>query len=106
MTLSEIASRFPEGAAAAVSPFLRAVQAELHWVSREAMEVASERFGVSFIRVYEQAAFSSGLSLEPRGELVMEVCQGLACKEAGGESILHSLEGKTGLQAGQTSADG
>jgi NADH:ubiquinone oxidoreductase subunit E len=105
-SIDEIASRFPEGSSAALGPFLRAVQAELNWVPREAMELASDRFGVSFMRVYEQAAFTPGLSLEKRGELVMEVCQGLACREAGGEAILRALEGASGLRDGETSPDG
>jgi NADH:ubiquinone oxidoreductase subunit E len=104
--MAEIAARFPQGSSAALGPFLRAVQSELHWIPREAMELAAERFGVSYMSVYEQAAFSSGFSLEPRGEIVLEVCHGLACKEVGSPAILRALEQVSGLKAGEMSADG
>jgi formate dehydrogenase subunit gamma len=106
MSLQEIASRFPPGAGASLGPFLRAVQAELHWVPREAMELAAERFGVAYLQVYEQVAFSPAFSLEPRGALVLEVCQGLACREAGAGEVLRALEQGSGLKAGETSPDG
>jgi NADH-quinone oxidoreductase subunit E len=91
---------------ASLSLFLRAVQARMNWIPREAMELAAERFGVSYMKVYEQAAFTPGFSLEPRGELVLEVCHGLACKEAGSPAILRALEQATGMKAGEMSSDG
>src|ERR1019366_7498058 len=104
--IAEIAAPFPPGSSAALGPFLRAVQAELNWVPREAMELAAERFGISYRQVYEQVAFSPGFSLEERGQVVLEVCGGLACREAGNPAILRALETVSGLQVGDTSADG
>jgi NADH:ubiquinone oxidoreductase subunit E len=104
--IAEIASRFPSGSSAALGPFLRAIQAELNWVPREAMEAAVERFGVSYLEVYERVAFSPGFSLEARGELVLEACQGLACREAGAAAVLQALEQASGLKSGETGADG
>jgi len=106
MSLEQLALRFQAGDASALAAFLRAVQTEMNWVSREAMEIGAQRFGVSFAKVYELAAFSPGLCLEPRGRAVLEVCQGLACRDAGSAQLLSALEAACGLRAGETLADG
>jgi NADH:ubiquinone oxidoreductase subunit E len=90
----------------ALSTFLHAVQGRLNWISPLALELAADHYQISYLRVYEQAAFTPGLSLEERGELVLELCQGLACREAGSDRIFRALEEASGLRAGQTSADG
>ena len=89
-----------------LTSFLRAVQAELNWIPREAMELAAEHFQTTYMQVYEQAAFSPGFCLEERGERVIEVCQGLACREAGSSELLKAIETISGLKTGETSGDG
>lgn len=41
-----------------------------------------------------------------RGEKVVEICQGLSCREVGSHELLRALESLTGVKAGQTAADG
>jgi NADH:ubiquinone oxidoreductase subunit E len=86
--------------------YLRKVQAQLHWLPREAVELAAEHYDVSFVSLYEDVSFSPYFSLEPRGERVIELCQGLACREAGSDALLRELEDLTGLKNGQTDAEG
>lgn len=104
--LESLAAPFPEGDAASLTPFLRAVQASLNWIPREAMELASGRFGVSYPRVYEEASLSPEFSTEPRGELVILVCRGLACSESQSVDVLKDWEKTLGLREGETSRDG
>ena len=100
-TLNSILAESPT-----LSAFLRSVQARLHWVPREAMNIAADRFNTTYMAVYEQVAFSPAFSLEERGRVVFEVCHGLACKEAGSVPVLRALEQAGGIQTGQTKADG
>jgi NADH:ubiquinone oxidoreductase subunit E len=86
--------------------YLRKVQFHLHWVPREAILLAAEHFQVGYAGLYEEVTLSPYFSLEPRGECVIEVCQGLACRDVGSDRLLQNLEQESGLKAGQTSADG
>lgn len=85
--------------------YLRRVQAQLHWVPREALLLACEQYQVSLASLYEEVSLSPYFSLEPRGERVIEVCQGLSCREVGGAEILKEFERLAGLKAGQTGPD-
>jgi NADH-quinone oxidoreductase subunit E len=86
--------------------YLRMVQARLHWVPREAISLASEHYQVAYADLMMELSFNPAFSLEPRGERVLELCQGLACSEVGARDLLRSLEGLSGLKPGQTAADG
>jgi NADH:ubiquinone oxidoreductase subunit E len=86
--------------------YLRLVQARLHWVPREAIGLASEHYQVNYGDLMTELSFNPAFSLEPRGERVLELCQGLACREVGSQELLRRLEGLSGLRQGQTAADG
>jgi NADH:ubiquinone oxidoreductase subunit E len=86
--------------------YLRKVQARLHWVPREAISLASEHYQVDYGDLMMELSFNPAFSLEPRGERVLEICQGLACGEVGSLDLLRRLEGLSGLRQGQTAADG
>jgi NADH:ubiquinone oxidoreductase subunit E len=86
--------------------YLRKVQFNLHWLPREALLLAAEHYKVGYAGLYEEVSFSPHFSLEPRGETVIEVCQGLACKDVGSTELLQSLEALTGCPAGKTTPDG
>ena len=89
-----------------LSVFLRAVQARLNWVPREAMNMGAERFDTTFMAAYELVAYSPAFSLEERGRAVIEVCAGLACREAGSPALLQALARLSGVPTGTTKADG
>jgi len=86
--------------------YLRKVQARLHWVPREAISLASAHYQVGYGDLMMELSFNPAFSLEPRGERVLELCQGLACREAGAAELLRRMEGLSGLRQGQTAADG
>jgi|GEM_PF-3544017 NADH:ubiquinone oxidoreductase subunit E len=86
--------------------YLRRVQAALNWVPRPAIELAAEHYGLTFAGLYADVCFNPEFSLEPRGDRVLEVCQGLACREVGSGDLLTGLERLCGLKRGETAADG
>src|SRR6185369_9239732 len=77
--------------------YLHAVQAELNWVPRDAMNLAAEHYHSTYMAVYEQVAFSPAFCLEERGRVNIEVCAGLACREAGAPELVQALERLTGV---------
>ena len=101
-----IAALFPEGDRSCVRPFLRAVQARYYWVPQEALEAACERFGASYPSVYEEASLNPEFSLEPKGEVTVAVCRGLACAEAQAMEVLRDWEKVLGIKEGGTTQDG
>jgi NADH:ubiquinone oxidoreductase subunit E len=103
--LCDLAVLFKEGERSSVTPFLRAVQARFNWISPEAMDLACDRFGASYPRVYEEASLSPEFCTEPRGETVIAVCRGLACSEAFAADVLKDWEKALNLKDGQTSPD-
>lgn len=56
-------------------------------------------------RIYATVTFYHFFSLKSRGEHTCLVCTGTACYVKGAQAILNELERKTGLKAGQVSAD-
>jgi bidirectional [NiFe] hydrogenase diaphorase subunit len=57
-------------------------------------------------RVYGVATFYHLFTLTPRGQHTCVVCTGTACYVKGADQLLAAVSRATGLEAGQTSADG
>ena len=88
-----------------MTPYLRAVQSKYHWIPPDALDLACDHFGVSYPRVYEEAALSPEFCLEPRGECVVAVCKGLACSESFSADVLKDWEKALGIKEGSTTPD-
>lgn len=56
-------------------------------------------------RVYATVSFYHFFSLKSKGEHTCLVCTGTACYVKGAQAILNEIERKTGLKAGEVSAD-
>ncbi|MDR1298500.1 MAG: NAD(P)H-dependent oxidoreductase subunit E [Deltaproteobacteria bacterium] len=87
-------------------PFLQRTQEKFRHLPREALLAAAEHFSLPASRVFAVASFYKALSLVPKGERLIAVCQGTACHLRGGPQVAASLEKRLGLKIGQTSADG
>jgi bidirectional [NiFe] hydrogenase diaphorase subunit len=57
-------------------------------------------------RVFGVATFYHFFSLKPKGEHTCVVCMGTACYVKGADKVLAALEERTGVKAGETTADG
>lgn len=106
--VNTIISRYPEGQQkSALIPLLHIAQAEFGgWLSPETMEYIAHILSIQPIEVYEVASFYSMFNLKPVGKCVIEVCQTGPCWLRGSEDILHHLEQKLGIKAGETTPDG
>jgi NADH-quinone oxidoreductase subunit F len=76
-------------------PALRAAQRRVGWVSEGALGYVCRRLDVPPAEAYGVASFYALLSLEPRPERVLHVCDDLACRLAGvpeveGEHVIPS----------------
>jgi len=81
------------------------IQAENHWLPKEALEQVSERLQVPMTRVQHIATFYKAFSLVPRGRHQIHICMGTACHVRGASRVLDTVEGLTGIKPGETDLD-
>jgi len=93
------------GEASSLIQVLLDVQAENHWLPREALNRISERLQVPLTRVLHIATFYKAFSLVPKGRHEVHVCMGTACHVRGAPRVLNTLQDLTGLQPGETDED-
>jgi len=84
---------------------LEEIQAEYHYLPREAMILVSEQMGVPLSQVYSVATFYNAFSLERRGRHEVCVCVGTACHVRGAQQVLNRLQDRLGIEPGETTPD-
>ena len=90
------------GEASALIQILLDIQAENHWLPKEALERVSEKLGVSLARIRHIATFYKAFSLVPKGRHRVHLCMGTACHVRGAARVLHTMEEVTGIAPGET----
>ena len=93
------------GEASSLIQVLLDIQAENHWLPREALSRIGERLGVPLTRIQHIATFYKAFSLVPKGRHQVHVCMGTACHVRGATRILNTLEDLTGIHAGETDTE-
>ena len=73
-------------------PALQAVQAHVGWISQGALNYICERLTVPPADAYGVATFYGLLSVNPRPERVLHVCEDIACKCLGSDDLIAALE--------------
>ena len=77
------------------------IQAENHWLPKEALEQVSERLQVPMTRIQHIATFYKAFSLVPKGRHQIHICQGTACHVRGASRVLDTVENLTGIKPGR-----
>lgn len=103
--MDELVARYPEKRSALI-PILHEVQAEVGYLSPEAIEWVAGYLGLSPADVMSVASFYDMLSLEPVGRHMICVCQNLSCSLLGAERLIRHLEERLGIRMGETTPDG
>ncbi len=94
-----------QGQRGATIPVLQKAQAELGYLSEEAISEIADFLGQSKNEVYGVATFYSQFRFERQGEHTVRSCQGTACYVQGGRRMLETVVGELGIQPGETSED-
>jgi NADH-quinone oxidoreductase subunit E len=81
------------------------IQAENHWLPREALERVGERLEIPYSRIQHIATFYKAFSLVPKGRHRVHICMGTACHVRGAPRILNTVEEYTGIKSGETDLD-
>ncbi len=77
-------------------PVLHGVQKRAGWISKGALNYVCERLSVPPAEAYGVASFYAMFSLEPRPNVVVHVCDDIACKTAGADLLCLRLERECG----------
>ena len=78
------------------------IQAEYHWLPKEALERVCERLQVPMTRVQHIATFYKAFSLVPKGRHEIHICMGTACHVRGASRVLDTVQDLTGIRPGET----
>lgn len=101
----DLLQKYPSKRSALI-PALYIVQRELGFLNPEGIEYVANLIGLSPAQVTEVATFYTMLFLKPMGKNVIWVCHNLSCTLRGAEDILHHLEERLQIKAGETTPDG
>ena len=85
---------------------LHDLQATFGYIPRESFDNLSEYLDVKIAQLYAMATFYRALSLEPRGEHLIRVCDGTACHIRGAPVLLDALRRSLKIEVGETTKDG
>ena len=83
-----------------------AVQAEYGCIDSEARELIAETLGVPRVQVEEVVSFYSFLHAEPRGKVVIRLCDDVIDTLRGADRVAEGMEKELGIRFGETTEDG
>ncbi|MCL6430418.1 MAG: NADH-quinone oxidoreductase subunit NuoE [Anaerolineae bacterium] len=86
-------------------PILQSVQAELGYLSEEAMLRIADYLGVPESQVYGVASFYAQFRFTPTGRNRIMVCRGTACHVRGAPRILDEIQQVLNIREGETTSD-
>jgi len=84
---------------------LQDIQAEFHYLRKEALTQVSDTMGVPLSQVYSVATFFKAFTLKPRGKHLVNVCLGTACHVRGASKVLEQIERSLNVSRGETTND-
>ena len=88
-----------------IIPILQAVQNELGYLPKHAIERISSFTKISESEIYGVSTFYAQFRFTPIGKHLITVCRGTACHVRGSARILNELEKNIGIESGSTSED-
>lgn len=86
-------------------PILQDIQAEFHYLRKEALTQVSDTMDVPLSQVYSIATFFKAFTLKPRGKHLVSVCLGTACHVRGAHRVLEQIERNLKISRGETTND-
>jgi len=81
------------------------IQERFRHIPKTAIDELNKQIGTPKAYLYHIATFYKSLSLEPKGEKIVQVCVGTACHVKGSAKILDSFERVLDIKTGETTPD-
>lgn len=103
--IEKIKAKYPEVMPATL-PVLWVAQRRFGHVEPEVQRLVAHTLDLPEAHVHGVASFYTQYYKEKKGKHVLDVCTCLTCQLCGGYDMLHYLEDKLGIKAGETTEDG
>lgn len=103
--IEKLKGKFPEVKAATLQ-VLWVAQRRFGHVEPEVQRLVAETLDLPEAHVHGVASFYTQYYKEKMGKYVLDVCTCLSCQLCGGYDMLHHIEEKLGIKAGETTEDG
>lgn len=104
--IDDIVSRYPNKKAALLPALWVAQEAYGGQLTREAQAEIADYLGMPRAEVEGVATYYTMYNKEAVGRHHLEVCHNVSCMIFGADDLIHHMEHKLGIAAGETTADG
>ena len=82
------------------------LQHEFQYIPREGLEALVPYLNMPLSSLYSMATFYKALSLTPKGEHIIKICNGTACHLRGAMNLATELKRDLGIEPGETTENG
>ena len=103
--ISEIIGAYPADQRFALA-VLQDMQRAFNYIPEGGLEALAEHLGCTQAQLYSMATFYKALSLTPKGDHIVKICNGTACHLRGAMNLATELKRDLGIDPGQTTEDG
>ncbi len=94
-----------EGRKGSLIPILQKTQAQLGFLSKEAMEYISKKNQIPVSEIYGVTTFYTQFRMHPTGKNIIRICHGTACHVANAPKISEALYEELKVGPGSTTKD-
>ena len=85
---------------------LQDMQHAFNYIPEEGLAALADYLGCPLSQLYSMATFYKALSLTPKGEHIIKICNGTACHLRGSMNLKTELARDLGIEPGETTPDG
>ncbi|MBQ6454824.1 MAG: NAD(P)H-dependent oxidoreductase subunit E [Eggerthellaceae bacterium] len=103
--ITEIIEAYPKDQRFALAA-MQDMQHAFNYIPEEGIAALSEYLACAQSQLYSMATFYKALSLTPKGEHIIKICNGTACHLRGSMNLVTELKRDLGIEPGETSEDG
>jgi len=103
--IDEIIAAYPADRRYALA-VMQDMQHAFSYIPEEGMAALAQHLGCPQAQLYSMATFYKALSLKPKGEHIIKICNGTACHLRGSMNLKEQLKRNLGIEPGETTPDG
>ena len=103
--IQRLLGRYPTRRAVML-PALHLATQECSYLDDDVCQAVADLLQLPLVDVKGVATFYTMFPTEPQGKYLVQMCASLSCALNGSRRLLRYLEGKLGIHAGETTADG
>ena len=85
---------------------LQDMQHAFNYIPEEGLSALAVHLGCPEAQLYSMATFYKALSLTPKGDHIIKICNGTACHLRGAMNLATELQRDLGIEPGETTEDG